>query len=646
MNRQILDQWCERAILALVLVILVFTPLAFGGVPQPATGSRLDFFAVNPFALAQWLGVVVMVLWLCRVWLNPGQRLLWPPICWAVLAFTIYAIIRYRAADIEYVAREELIQVLVYAFLFFAILNNLHRQESVQLISFTMIFLAMAISFYALYQFLTGSEHVWHLLNRYPHRGTGTYISPNHLGGFLEMLLPLGLAYTLTSRAAPVAKVLLGYASLVILAGIAVTLSRGSWISIGSALVLFFGVLIFHRKYRLPSTMFLAALLGAGVFFIPRTHLLQTRLKELVSQHNAGEGHANLWPPAIRIWRQTVWWGAGPAHFDYRFPMYRPVEVQLRPNRAHNDVLNTLVDWGIVGTALVASAWVLLALGAIKTWRFVRGTPRDIGEKKNSNKFAFVLGASAGLVAILVHSAVDFNMHIPANAMLAVALMALLTSHLRFATERYWVAARAWLKAPATALVLAGIVYLSQQTCRHAIESGWLARAARAPAFSPAQVAFLTKAFSVERKNPETAYSIGEAFRIQSLDGSANYQELGTKALDWFARAMKLNPWDRRSCLGYGMCLDWLDRQMEAPPYFDRAEQLDPNGYFTVANIGLHYVQLGNYAGAKPWFERSLRLQPQDNPIARNYLELSNRKLMEAATNEFSAKLTAPLVKP
>jgi hypothetical protein len=131
MNRQILDQWCERAILALILLILVFTPLAFGGVPQPATGSRLDFLAVNPFAVAQWLALVVMVLWLCRVWLNPGQRLLWPPICWAVLAFTIYAIIRYRTADIEYVAREELIQVLVYAFLFFAILNNLHRQESV-----------------------------------------------------------------------------------------------------------------------------------------------------------------------------------------------------------------------------------------------------------------------------------------------------------------------------------------------------------------------------------------------------------------------------------------------------------------------------------------------------------------------------------
>ena len=76
--------------------------------------------------------------------------------------------------------------------------------------------------------------------------------------------------------------------------------------------------------------------------------------------------------------------------------------------------------------------------------------------------------------------------------------------------------------------------------------------------------------------------------------------------------------------------------------YFDRAAQLDPNGYFTMANIGLHYVQLGDFAAAKPWFERSSRLQWQDNPIALSYLEIVKRKLMEAATNDISAKLESP----
>src|SRR5437588_4037377 len=129
MNREVLDRWCERGILALVLGILVFGPLAFGGV------RGIDF------AIIQGLTVGVLVLWSARLWLSPRPQLLWPPICWAVLAFTLYAIARYFTADIEYVAREELIRVLVYAFLFFAILNNLHRQELTQIAVLTPVFL-------------------------------------------------------------------------------------------------------------------------------------------------------------------------------------------------------------------------------------------------------------------------------------------------------------------------------------------------------------------------------------------------------------------------------------------------------------------------------------------------------------------------
>ena len=51
----------------------------------------------------------------------------------------------------------------------------------------------------------------------------------------------------------------------------------------------------------------------------------------------------------------------------------------------------------------------------------------------------------------------------------------------------------------------------------------------------------------------------------------------------------------------------------------------------------------GDFAAARPWFERSLRLEWQDNPIARNYLQIVNSRMLEAATNEISAKLSFPL---
>jgi O-antigen ligase len=637
MNREAWDRRCELGILGLVLAILVLGPLALGAVRS------------FEFSIIQVLTLAVMGLWVMRMWLIPRTRLLWPPICWAVLAVGLYVVIRYLHADVEYLARLEMLHVLVYLCLFLAILNNLHRQETIQIITFTLLFLAMAISFYAIYQFLTGSNRVWTLIKPYPHRGSGTYFNPNHLGGFLEMLLPLSLAYTLTARLKPVTKVILGYVSLALLAGIGVTVSKGSWISTAAALALFFGVLLFQRRYRIPA-LALVLLLAAGCLFIyPRSIFFQMRLKQMFTQ----SGNVNdelryaVWRPALRMWQENPWWGVGPGHFNARFRAYRPVGIQLNPEYTHNDYLNTLADWGAVGTALVVAAWGLLSLGVAKTWSSVRLSSGDIGRKSGSNKFAFVFGASLGLIAILLHSVVDFNMHIPANAILAITLMALITSHQRFATESYWFRLRPVLKAAATVLVLVGFWYLGSQAWHQASEYVWLQRAGRAPNFSAARIGMLTRSFAIEPMNPQTAYDTGEAYRRQSQEGGqhyegqggVNYTNLAARAMEWFHRSINLNRWDNRPWAGCGWCLDWLDQQSESAPYFSRAEELDPNNYYNVNDIGIHYVQLRDFAAAKPWFERSLRLHSDDNPVARNFLSLCTVRLEEAATNEITAKL-------
>ena len=643
-SREALDQWCERAILGLVLAILTLTPLAFGGRPQPPAGVFLDFVLVDPFQLAQWLMVVVLIAWAVRLWAKPQPQFLWPPICWAVLAFTLYAIARYWFADIEYVARQELIRVLVYACLFFVIVNNLQRQESVQTIVVTLIFLAMAISLYAVFQFLTDSTRVWHVFTTYDHRASGTYICPNHLGGFLEMLMPLGLTYTVASRFKPLTKVFMGYATLAMLGGIAATVSRGTFVAATAALLFCIGALLIHRNYRLPALALVLALVAGGLLFVPRNYSLRARYNRWVMQGKLEDDlRFYMWEPALEVWRDNVWWGAGPDHFDYRFRQHRPEVVQKSPDRVHNDFLNTLADWGLAGTALVCAAWGLLVAGVWKTWRAVRSNSQELGARRASNKFAFVLGASAGLLAILLHSVVDFNMHIPANAMVAVALMALLSTHLRFTTEKYWVRAVHWTKALASVILLAGIVYLGQQSVRRAEHNYWMALAARARDYSPAQAALYEKAFAVEPTDFEAAKGVGDAYRVQSEQkGGENYRELADKAMEWFARAMRLNPWDGYNYLRYGECLDWVGQQSESGTYFDRAEQLDPNSYFTMANIGKHFVELYDFAAAKPWFERSLSLEWKDNPIAQSYLYIANRKLAEGATNEISARIHIP----
>jgi tetratricopeptide (TPR) repeat protein len=82
------------------------------------------------------------------------------------------------------------------------------------------------------------------------------------------------------------------------------------------------------------------------------------------------------------------------------------------------------------------------------------------------------------------------------------------------------------------------------------------------------------------------------------------------------------------------MCLDWLDRHAESEKFYSAAESLDPNGYYTVANIGWHYFQMGDYAAAREWLERSLQLNSNDNGIARTYLDLAKQRLAEAASGK------------
>ena len=640
MNREATDKFCERGILALVLAILVFTPLAFGGRSQPPVGSKLDFLLVAPFNIVQWMTLAVMALWGARLWLMPRPKLLWPPVCWAVVAFTLYAVIRYLTAEIEYVARAEMIQVVMYAFLFLAIVNNLHRQESAQLITLTLVFLAMAIAFYAVYQFVTNTNKVWLLQQPYPHRGTGTFISPNNLAGFLEMILPLALAYTITSRIKALPKIFTGYAAIAILAGIVVTVSRGSWIATALALLIFFAVLMFHHTHRAPAIALLALFISGILFFAPHDVLFTARLKGLKESGGniTRDSRYLIWHDAVQLWHENPWWGIGPAHFDYRFGKYRPDAIQKSPDRVHNDYLNTLTDFGIVGIALVLLAVIAVFTCAMWTWRYVRGSPNTLGDHR-SNKLALVLGASIGLVAILIHSFVDFNMHIPANALIAITLMALLASYVRFATERYWFTARIVPKTLLTVALACGLVYLGSQAARSAQESFWLMRAEKSESDSAAQIAALQKAFSAEPKNFETARALGEAFRAKSWPYNDGYKEDAQAAMKWFQRATELNPYDDSSYLRHGMCLDHLDQHEQAFAYFDRANRMDPNSYFNNAYMGWHYAQIGDYPAAREWLSRSRMLEWENNPIAETYLKIAEDQMREIAANDLASKL-------
>jgi len=111
--------------------------------------------------------------------------------------------------------------------------------------------------------------------------------------------------------------------------------------------------------------------------------------------------------------------GTGPGTFATVFTQYQPSGFVSRYFMAHNDYLHFTSEVGVLLIPIVI--WMIIALyrkGFMKLKnpsRLVRGTS---------------LGALSGITALLVHSISDFNLHIPANALLFTILASIVAAPL------------------------------------------------------------------------------------------------------------------------------------------------------------------------------------------------------------------------
>lgn len=621
MDRERLDRWLERSLLAVASIMLIFAPAALGGVrPQE-------------FAVLQGLLALGLVLWGIRLWVARSLHLQWTPLCWWALAFLIYALVRYTQAEVEYVARLEVIRVLLYGWFFFLVLNNLHRQESLQFLLAVALTVATALSLYALYQFVSGSNQVFAYERpaAFKGRGSGTFICPNHLAGHLEMLLPVALAILVLSRRRALGRIFSAYAALMMFVGLCVTVSRGGYIAGGLALLVLAGVLMRYRGYRKAVLAGLTVLLLLGGGFAYKAEDIQKRLRLALvpGQTHTIWGRPDLWGAAFRMWWDAPWFGVGPAHFDLHFPKYRPETIQTRPYWVHNDYLNILADWGLVGFGLLAGAAGSLAWGGWRTWRYVRREGDGLVTKP-SDRAALVLGTGTGLVALALHSVVDFNLQIPANALLATFLAATLNGHLRYTTNRYWLNPGLVGRVVLSVLFLATVIWFGQQGWQRWQEARWLARAEQADSLNEL-VSALETAARIEPRNADTPAKLGETWRRVSWEGGPDWQTTAETALRWFEQAMRLNPYDTFAALRAAMTLDWLGRHDEAGRLFDQVGAMDPNNHYLALLRGWHEMQVGRWTEARRWLERSLAIQPYSNWLAHNYLAVVNQRLAEEA---------------
>ena len=105
----------------------------------------------------------------------------------------------------------------------------------------------------------------------------------------------------------------------------------------------------------------------------------------------------HYWRAALLLWERKPWLGWGSDRFHLIHREYMPPQTYDSRARAHSLWLETAVDLGLLGLAVLGwTAWILLRAGRLA---FRRGWTSDRGT---------ALALTAGLVGVAIHSTVDF----------------------------------------------------------------------------------------------------------------------------------------------------------------------------------------------------------------------------------------------
>jgi hypothetical protein len=175
------------------------------------------------------------------------------------------------------------------------------------------------------------------------------------------------------------------------------------------------GVLSFRRSPRpvliLLTSLVLVDLLILGSWF--GLDRVRERLEQTVLIQ---EARYQLGVNATRYLGDYPWLGSGAGSFSAVYPAYRDASsIPLHFAHADDDLLEFQLEYGVIGMAPLV-IFVALSLGAALRVLWVRDDPLLRG---------MALASLMGVTAILIHSAADANLHIPANAALFMVLLAL-----------------------------------------------------------------------------------------------------------------------------------------------------------------------------------------------------------------------------
>src|SRR4029077_3710081 len=237
----------------------------------------------------------------------------------------------------------------------------------------------------------------------------GPYVNRNHFAGFVELVFPVALVPLVLGKVRKERWIVVGIFGLLPIGALFFSASRGGVISFGVQL----GVLILMMTLRRAGGKH--ALAGGLVLLLAFLLVSWLGVKQVLDRFSSLQSlevttgkRAAMRQDTWRIFLDHRWTGTGLGTLQTVFPAYETNYDGKIVNHAHNDYLEGLAETGIAGGLCGAAFLGILFLVSL----------RQLLKRDNPFAAALHLSGLVGCSSFLVHSLVDFNLHIPANALL------------------------------------------------------------------------------------------------------------------------------------------------------------------------------------------------------------------------------------
>jgi len=398
---------------------------------------QIGLFAVLVFAIAahgaveDWSRSVLetsagflFVLWAVRAYLTRDEDVRISPILPPLLALCLLALaqILFRGTVSVYATRSELQLLVAVTLLLFIATQAFRTRDDWRFFVWFVMSFGFVVAIFGILQHLTfNGKLYWFREMRYGGIPFGPYVNRNHFAGFAELVIPIALVPLVLGKVRRERWFLVGLLALFPLGALFLSSSRGGIVSFAAELAVLALLVILRRaggKHVLAGAVVL--LLAFMLVSWLGTRQILERFSSMQSLEVTSGKRASMRLDTWHMFRDHPWTGTGLGTLQIVFPAYETLYDAKIVNHAHNDYLEALAETGIVGAA--CCAWFVGAL-------FFHSLRRLLLKDKS---FSAALHLS-GLVActgFLVHSLVDFNLHIPGNALLFFLMAQLATAEI------------------------------------------------------------------------------------------------------------------------------------------------------------------------------------------------------------------------